>query len=161
VKSDGKTVNVAADEAAKARADEALKRARAGEPFAALVGEYSDAPSKANGGVVGPLSLEELDPGIRKLVETLKQGGVTDVFRTTTGYALLQIESRTEPVVKSYEAARDDIAQKVYEGKRSAEVDKYLKKLRAEAIIDWKNEDMHKLWMARTGSEPAPKQPGL
>ncbi len=161
VKSDGKTINVAADEAAKARADEALKRARAGEPFAALVGEYSDAPSKANGGVVGPLSPDELDPGIRKLVDALKPGAVTEVFRTAGGYALLQIESLTTPVVKSFEDARDDIAQKVYEGKRAAEVEKYMKKLRAEAIIDWKNEDMHKLWMARTGSDAAPKQPGL
>jgi parvulin-like peptidyl-prolyl isomerase len=161
VKSDGKTINVSLDEAAKARAEEALKRARAGEPFAALVGEYSDAPSKANGGVVGPLSPDELDPGIRKLVDALKPGGVTEVFRTSGGYALLQIEALTTPVVKSFEDARDDIAQKVYEGKRAAEIEKYLKKLRTEAIIDWKNEDMHKLWMARTGSEPAPKQPGL
>ena len=55
VKTDGKTINVAADEAAKEKADNALKRIRAGETFAALVAEMSDAPSKANGGLVGPL----------------------------------------------------------------------------------------------------------
>ena len=41
---------------------------------------------------------------------------MTEVFRTSTGYALLQLESATTPVVKSFEAARDDIAQKVWRG---------------------------------------------
>jgi peptidyl-prolyl cis-trans isomerase SurA len=161
VKTDGKSINVAADETAKAKAEDAVKRARAGEKFAALVAELSDAPSKANGGVVGPLSLDELDPGVRKLIEGLKPGGVTDVFRTPTGYALIQIESSSEPVIKTFEAARDDIAQKVYEGKRSVEFAKYLTRIRGDAIIEWKNDEMRKLWYARTTAAPGPRAPGL
>jgi peptidyl-prolyl cis-trans isomerase SurA len=161
VKTDGKAVNVAADEAAKAKAESLMKRARAGEPFAALVAEASDAPSKANGGLVGPLVPDELDPGVRKLIEGLKPGGVTDVFHTGTGYALLLLESSTPPVVKSFEAARDEIAQKVYEGKRNAEFQRYLYRLRSQAIIEWKNEEMHKLWLARISATPTPKEPGL
>ena len=160
VKTDGKSMNVAADEAAKSKAENAVRRARAGESFATLVAELSDAPSKANGGVVGPLSLEELDPGVRKLIEGLKPGGVTDVFRTPTGYALIQLESSTAPVIKAFEAARDDIAQKVYDGKRAAEFAKYLTKIRGDAIIEWKNEEMRKLWFARTAA-PTPRAPGL
>ena len=162
VKSDGKTVNVAADEAAKAKAEGLLARARAGEPFATLVAEASEAPSKANGGLVGPLSASELDPGVLKLIEGLKPGGVSDVFRTGGGWALLQLESQTPPAVKSFEAAREDIAQKVYESKRNAEFGRYLAKLRSQAIIEWKNEEMHKLWMARTSASAVPaKNPGL
>ena len=63
VKMDGKSVNVAADDAAKAKAEGLQARARAGESFAALVAEASDAPSKANGGLVGPLSAERARPG--------------------------------------------------------------------------------------------------
>jgi parvulin-like peptidyl-prolyl isomerase len=162
VKSDGKTVNVAADEAAKAKADGLLARARAGEPFAALVAEASDAPSKANGGLVGPLNASELDPGVLKLIDGLKPGGFSEVFRTGGGYALLQLESSTAPTVKSFETARDDIAQKVYESKRNAEFGRYLTKLRGQAIIEWKNEEMHKLWMTRTAASALPaKDPGL
>ena len=160
VKTDGKSINVAADEAAKAKAETTVKRARAGELFATLVAELSDAPSKANGGVVGPLSLEELDPAVRKLIEGLKPGGVTDMFRTPTGYALIQLESSTEPVVKTFEAARDEIADKVYGSKRQAEFGKYVTKLRGDAIIEWKNEEMRKLYFARTAS-PTQKAPGL
>jgi peptidyl-prolyl cis-trans isomerase SurA len=162
VKPDGKSVNVAADDAAKAKAESLMARARAGESFAALVAEASDAPSKANGGLVGPLSAEELDPGVRKLIEGLKPGSVTDVFRTGGGYALLQLETSTPPTVKAFDSARDDIAQKVYESKRNAEFGRYLAKLRSQAIIEWKNEEMHKLWIARTSTAAGPsKNPGL
>jgi parvulin-like peptidyl-prolyl isomerase len=162
VKTDGKTINVAADDAAKAKAEGLLARARAGESFAALVAEASDAPSKANGGLVGPLSASELDPGVLKLIEGLKPGGVSEVFRSSGGYALLQLESQTPPAVKSFEAAREDIAQKVYESKRNAEFGRYLAKLRSQAIIEWKNEEMHKLWLARTAAAAiSPKAPGL
>jgi len=162
VKSDGKSVNVAADDAAKAKAESLRARARAGESFAALVTEASDAPSKANGGLVGPLSAEELDPGVRKIIEGLKPGDVSEVFRTGGGYALLQLDASTPPVVKSFESARDDIAQKVYESKRSAEFGRYLVRLRSQAIIEWKNEEMHRVWMARTSASALPpKTPGL
>jgi peptidyl-prolyl cis-trans isomerase SurA len=162
VKSDGKSVNVAADEAAKAKAEGLLARARAGESFATLVAEASDAPSKANGGLVGPLSTSELDAGVLKLVEGLKPGGVSDVFRTGGGYALLQLESMTPPTVRAFDAAREDIAQKVYDSKRSAEFGRYLAKLRSQAIIEWKNEEMHKLWLTRTAASAVPpKNPGL
>jgi len=160
VKADGQALNVAADEAAKAKAESLVARARAGEPFAALVAESSDAPSKANGGLVGPLQANELDPGVLKLIEGLKPGGVTDVFRTPGGYALLQLDSSTPPVVKSFEAAREDIAQKVFESKRSAEFLRYITRLRSQAIIEWKNEEMHRIWLARTAAA-APKSPGL
>ena len=162
VKTDGKTVNVAADDAAKAKAEGLLARARAGESFAALVAEASDAPSKANGGLVGPLTASELDPGVLKLIDGLKPGGVSEVFRTGGGYALLQLESQIPPAVKSFEAARDDIAQKVYEAKRNAEFGRYVAKLRSQAIIEWKNEEMHKIWLTRTSTTPLPpKNPGL
>jgi hypothetical protein len=38
---------------------------------------------------------------------------------------------------------------------------KYVTKLRGDAIIEWKNDEMRKLWFARTATVPAPKTPGL
>lgn len=146
VPSDGRTVNVALDEEAKRRAEAVLARARAGESFEALVAELSDSPSKASGGLVGPLSSEELAVEIRKLLEPLKPGQVTDVFRTTSGWAILKLESATPAEIKTFEQARDDIADKVFQTKRAGEFLKYIQRLRAQAIIDWKNQEMKKLW---------------
>lgn len=160
VQTDGKTINVGLDEAAKAKVEGALARARKGEPFEALVAEVSDSPSKANGGLVGPLSSEELAPEIRKLIADLQPGQVSDVFRTSRGWAILKVESATTSETKTLEQARDDIADKVYQSKRRDEFMKYLEKLRAQAIIDWKNEEMRKIYDARTAAPAKSSQPG-
>src|SRR4029078_937174 len=53
-------INVAADDAAKAKAEEVRAKIVAGESFARLAADYSDSGSKANGGLVGPLSKTDL-----------------------------------------------------------------------------------------------------
>jgi parvulin-like peptidyl-prolyl isomerase len=157
VQTDGKTINVGLDDAAKAKTEAALVRARNGESFEALVTELSDSPSKANGGLVGPLNENELTPDIRKLITGLKPGQVTDVFRTSAGWAILRLETATKSETKTLEQAREDIANKVFEAKRREEFAKYVQKLRAQAIIEWKNEEMHRLFNARVGAPVAPK----
>ncbi len=149
VQTDGKVLNVGLDEAAKVKCEQALARARAGESFEKLVAELSESASKANGGLVGPLRPDELSADIAKLLTPLAVGGVTEVFRTAKGWAILKLESRTDPVVLGFEQARDKIGDKVYESKRRVEVDKYLEKLRGQAIIEWKNDDLHKIYDAR------------
>jgi peptidyl-prolyl cis-trans isomerase SurA len=152
VPTDGKTVNVGLDEAAKAKTEAALARARTGESFETLVTELSDSPSKANGGLVGPLNEDELTPEIRKLIGGLKPGQVTDVFRTTAGWGILKLETATKTEVKTLEQAREEISGKVFDAKQREEFVKYIQKLRAQAIIDWKNEEMHKLFNARVAA---------
>src|SRR6185295_10054928 len=53
-------VNVAADEDAKQKAEAARKRVLGGESFEQVAADVSDSPSKANGGLVGPLNVQEL-----------------------------------------------------------------------------------------------------
>jgi ABC-type transporter MlaC component len=42
----------------------------------------------------------------------------------------------------SFEQARDQISERVFTDKRKAEFQKYLEKLRTQAIIEWKNQDV-------------------
>ncbi len=156
VKTDGKTLNVSLDEAAKAKAEIALQRARKGESFEKLVAEFSDSTSKENGGLVGPLSENDLDPTIRKLIDPLKPGEVTDVFRTRSGWAILQLDSATKSETKTFEAARPDISEKVAQGKVREEFQRYIQKLRGQAIIDWKNAEMKKLWEGQIAAVAQP-----
>jgi parvulin-like peptidyl-prolyl isomerase len=153
VPTDGKSVNVGLDEETKRRTEAARARALKGEPFEQLVAELSDSPSKSSGGLVGPLSETDLDPSIRKLLATLKDGDVTEVFRTSRGWAILKLERATKADVQTFEQARDAIAEKVIQGKRRAEFLKYIHKLRSQAIIDWKNVEMKKIWEERTAAD--------
>ena len=86
-------INVAQDDAAKAKAEEVRAKIIAGEPFARLAADYSDSGSKANGGLVGPLAKSDLSDDLQKAIAGLKTGGVTPVLRTARGYQIIKIEN--------------------------------------------------------------------
>jgi peptidyl-prolyl cis-trans isomerase SurA len=159
VPGDPKVLNVAADEAAKAKADEIRTRVTAGgENFEKLAAEISDSPSKANAGLLGPLSVNDLSPDLRRLAESMKAGDVSEPVRTTRGYQLLKLEAITATNTMTLEQAREQISEHVFTEKRKAEFQKYLQKLRAQAIIEWKNEDVKKAFeegMKLQGTAPS------
>jgi len=139
-------INVATDDAAKAKAEEVRAKIIAGEPFPRLAAEYSDSGSKANGGLVGPLAKTDLSDELQQAIAGLKAGGVTPVLRTTRGYQIIRIESLQDTTTKSFEDAKSEIADKIANDKRKVEFDKFLERLRGEAIIDWKNDDLKKAY---------------
>ena len=146
VPGDARGVNAAADDAAKAKAEDIRKRVAGGEPFATLAAEVSDSASKANGGLIGPLNVNEIGADFRKLIEGLKPGEMTQAIRTQRGYQILQLESATPTKILEFEKARDQISERVFTDKRREEFQKYLVKLRAQAIIDWRNQDVKKAY---------------
>jgi len=139
-------VNVAQDDAAKANAEEARKRLVAGEPFARLAADLSDSPSKANGGLVGPIDKSALSPELQTAIAGLKAGDLTPVLHTERGYQVIKVESVTDTTLMPYEEAKSQISEKVAAQKRRGEFVTYLNKLRTEAIIDWKNDEIKKAY---------------
>jgi peptidyl-prolyl cis-trans isomerase SurA len=139
-------VNVAVDDEARALAEGLHKRLLDGEPFPRLAGEYSAAPSKANGGLIGPLSSEDLAPQLRTMLDGMQVGDVTDVLRTPRGYQILMLESRTETLVRPFDDARTDISRRVAELKATNELLKYLERLREQASIVWRNDELRKAY---------------
>src|SRR5687768_9897965 len=103
VPSSDRGVNVAQDDAAKAKAEEVRQRLLKGEPFPRLAAEESAASSKANGGLIGPIHLDELAPQFQQLLGKLKVGELTELVRTTRGYQILKLESRTEVKGRTFE----------------------------------------------------------
>jgi peptidyl-prolyl cis-trans isomerase SurA len=152
-------INVAQDDAAKAKAEEVRVKIVAGEPFARLAADYSDSGSKANGGLVGPLSRSDLSDDLQKAIAGLKTGDVTPVLRTTRGYQIIKIETLQTSTSKTFEEARSDIADKIANDKRQGEYLKFIARLRAEAIIDWKNDEIKKAYEVGLKMEPSAPQP--
>jgi peptidyl-prolyl cis-trans isomerase SurA len=157
VPTDARGINVAADEAAKARAEEIRTRVTAGKDnFEQQASQVSDSPSKANGGLIGPLSMQDISPDLRKVVEVMKPGDVTDLIRTARGYQILKLESRTEAQTMSFDQAREQISERVFTDKRKVEYLKYLEKLRSQAIIEWKNPDVRRAFEEGLKQQAAP-----
>jgi len=139
-------VNVAEDDAAKAEAEAMHKRLVAGEPFPRLAAEHSDAASKANGGLIGPVKHDELAEALQARMDAMKVGELTDVIRTQRGYQILKLESRTETRIRSFDDARGDISNKVAAEKSNNERLKYLERLRSQASITWRNDELKRAY---------------
>ena len=122
------------------------KRALAGEPFPRLAAEASDAPSKANGGLIGPISREELAPALQVRIDAMKVGEITEPIRTERGYQILKLETRSETKTRTFDEARDDISQRVGDEKLRGERMKYLERLRSQATITWRNDELKKAY---------------
>ena len=142
VPTDARGVNAAADETAKSKAEQIRARIAGGESFEKVAAEASDAASKANGGLLGPLNMTDLSADFRKLIEGLKPGELTQAVRTPRGYQVLKLESSTQAQVLPFEQAREQISEKVFTDKRRDEFQKYITKLRSQAIIEWKNDEV-------------------
>ena len=155
---DPRGLNVAVDEAARKRADAIRVRLVGGDNFEQLVTDVSDSPTKATGGLIGPLNVDDLSADIRKIIDPLKTGDLTEVLHTARGYQILKLESRTDNQTVPFEQAHDQINNRLVADKRRQEFEKYLVKLRAQAIIDWKNQDVKKAYLEGL-KQPAPGDP--
>lgn len=147
-----------ADQRARARADAVLERLGAGEDFAALAREVSDAPSAPDGGLIGPFQLTDVAETIQELIATLEVGGVSGVRRTPQGYQILMLEQRTDDAARPFEDVREEISENVFNDRRLDEYAKYLDELREEAIIEWKSAELHEAYN-QFRDRPPPRQP--
>ena len=152
-------VNVAADETAAAKAAEIHTRLLGGEPFPRLAAELSDAPSKANGGLLGEIPYNEIAPELQKEIDALKPGDVTAPRRTSRGYQIIKLDARAGGGTPTMDEARDRVSERVFEQKRRVEFQKYLVRLRAQAIIEWKNDEVKKAYDAGLAAITAPAVP--
>jgi peptidyl-prolyl cis-trans isomerase C len=100
----------AQQDAAKARAEAALKRISAGEDFAKVASEVSDHPNKATGGSLGSWVREAALPEFEATIKGVKVGGVTEVLKSQHGYFIFKVEDRRAPGLTSFDEAKDNLA---------------------------------------------------
>lgn len=146
-------INVGLEEEAKEKIQGLRQRTQKGEDFAKLAADASDAPSKANGGLIGPIKKDELSPVAQKAIDGLKPGGVSEPIRLAKGWQIIKLETSTATVIQPLDLVRDQVSNKVFMSKRGLELEKYVKKLREQAVIEWKNDEIKKAYEFALGEE--------
>jgi len=93
----------------KERAEKVLKKARKGEDFAALAKEYSEGPSKSQGGDLGYFKTGQMEPPFEEAAFALKKGGISDLVQTRFGYHIILVEDIKEAGMTPLAQVREDI----------------------------------------------------
>jgi len=139
-------VNVAAMDDAEKEAQAVRARILAGEDFGKVAADVSDSASKANGGLIGPFNMNDVSESLRKMLASMKPGDVTEPLRTAKGFQILKLEMLKESAIQSFDSVRDLVADRVYEARQQSEMRKFLARVRSQALIEWKNQDLKKLY---------------
>ncbi len=150
-------ISVGTDNDAKAKIDAARARVLKGDDFAVVAGEVSESGSKANGGLIGQVQLEQLNPTLREVLDKLKPGEVSEPLRTQTGYQMFKVDARTAPEREPFTAVRDDIGARIYEDRVEGETKKLLNRLRMQALIEWKDPTYKQMYEKKVAEKTAEK----
>ncbi|MCY7317220.1 MAG: peptidylprolyl isomerase [Ramlibacter sp.] len=79
------------------RAQRVLDRARAGEDFAKLAREFSEAPgAAASGGIVGLRSADRYPPLFVEATQSLREGGLSNLVRSGAGFHVLKVVEKRQ-----------------------------------------------------------------
>ena len=149
------TISVAKQDEAEAQAAALRTRLLAGEDFAKVAAEASAAPSKSNGGIIGPINVAEVSVSLQELIGKMKPGEITEPIRTTKGVQILKLETIKPASVQPFESVRDLVADKVHDARQQTEVRKFLARMRGQALIEWKNDELKKLYEKQIATDPA------
>jgi parvulin-like peptidyl-prolyl isomerase len=86
--------------------------------------------------------VNELSPALQQQIKGMKPGDMTQPLRTGRGYQILKLETFKPSAVQPFENVRDMVAERVHAERQRTEIRKFLTRLRGQALIEWKNEEL-------------------
>jgi peptidyl-prolyl cis-trans isomerase C len=123
--------------AARARAEEALAKVKAGGDFAAVVKDYSQDPgSAAQGGDLGFFSKGRMVPAFETVAFAMKVGQVSDVVESPFGYHVIKVTDHHDAQAAPYAELSDKLKDFLKQKQARGGVQAYLKTLRDTAKVE-------------------------
>ena len=102
-------------EAIRAKAEQVLGQAQAGEDFAELAKKHSDDSTASRGGDVGFLSRGGLLPALEEAAFALKKGEISTLVESPSGLHILKAEEIREEKTKTLKEAEKEVVRSIKE----------------------------------------------
>jgi peptidyl-prolyl cis-trans isomerase SurA len=128
----------AEEEKVRAQGERVLQRLRTGEDFAQVAREVSKGPSAAEGGDIGWLRRGTVQKQLEDAAFALKDGQVSQLVRAGPGLHVLKVEGRRTAGGKSFDEAREEIRNRMYEDQVGSYRQAYIEELRKSALVEVK-----------------------
>ncbi|MGD8834774.1 MAG: SurA N-terminal domain-containing protein [Desulfobacteraceae bacterium] len=127
----GEEADEAASEIRKAEAMKIYEMAKAGKDFSDLAKQYSEGPSKNQGGDLGWFTRDRMVKPFSDKAFAMTQDEISEPVRTSFGWHIIKVDQIEEAATRSLEEATNEIRAKLTDESAKAEA---LKK--AEALYD-------------------------
>lgn len=105
------------------------------EDFSALAKQYSQAPNASDGGALGVFEAGSFSAGIKDHILSLKKGEHTEVIQTAQGFQIFYAEEVEQGETKSFEQARGEIHDNLYQKQVTEKFETWLESLKKKAHI--------------------------
>jgi peptidyl-prolyl cis-trans isomerase C len=119
----------------RAKAEEARKRALAGEDFAELARELSEGPSAPKGGDLGFFSRAQMAPTFAAASFDLEPGGISPVVRTTFGFHVIKVVEKRPAGKLPFDEVSEHLRSNLVQQKTGETVGKLLESLAEKATV--------------------------
>ncbi|TCO74531.1 peptidylprolyl isomerase [Marinisporobacter balticus] len=117
------------------KAKEVLKELKDGKNFEEAAKEYSECPSKTNGGDLGYFEKGNMVPEFEAAAFALEIGAISDLVKTQFGYHIIKVEDRKEASVMPFEKVQDQIKDYILKNKQNEKFKGYTDGIRAQYEI--------------------------
>jgi peptidyl-prolyl cis-trans isomerase C len=136
-----KSASEAERKEARIKAEDLLKRAKAGEDFSMLATEFSDDQgSKSKGGDLGYFQKGVMVPEFEAVAFSMKQGQISEIVESPFGFHIIKVEDKIESTIQPLEKVRDQVKKKVFEVLKKAKVEEFFDKIMKEAGVQLNTE---------------------
>ena len=123
------------DTLGKQRAEALLARVKKGEDFAKLAKENSTDPSASQGGDIGYMSRDALEPQYAEAAFSLPAGGLR-MIRIKEGYLIIKVADKKKEGLSTLEEVKERLTEFLKGQKSQAEITKLVNQLREQAKIE-------------------------
>jgi peptidyl-prolyl cis-trans isomerase C len=126
----------AAKKAARAKAEEVLRKARSGGDFAALARTYSNDASRQHGGDLGFFPRGQMVPAFENAAFALQPGQISDVVETPFGFHVIKVMEKRPAQTVPFGQVSARIEQYLQQEKRESKTKAFVEALKTRGKIE-------------------------